>query len=179
MYLISIALQWKLGHVVDRFNVQNALLWKNYTRRTFCKVPSLEIKANLGCRKKKKKKLGSSLLRQISQISFQISQAALPQANAVAAGGLSVVADASACTPVLVIRCTPWGLSSDTHSIKAVMRNSWEVRGRVEFPSEVSSKELFSLKTSYLLPVVILYFNSAIRVPFRHLRSPLPRNFPK
>ena len=107
MYLISIALQWKLGHVVDRFNVQNALLWKNYTRRTFCKVPSLEIKANLGCRKKKKKKLGSSLLRQISQISFQISQAALPQANAVAAGGLSVVADASACTPVLVIRCTP------------------------------------------------------------------------
>ena len=56
MYLISIALQWKLGHVVDRFNVQNALLWKNYTRRTFCKVPSLEIKANLGCRKKKKKK---------------------------------------------------------------------------------------------------------------------------
>lgn len=106
MYLITIALQWKLGHVVDRFNVQNALLWKNYTRRTFCKVPSLEIKANLGCRKKKKK-LGSSFLRQISQISFQISQAALPQANAVAAGGLSVVADASACTPVLVIHCAP------------------------------------------------------------------------
>ena len=58
-------------------------------------------------KEKKKKKLGSSLLRQISQISFQISQAALPQVNAVAAGGLSVVADASACTPVLVIRCTP------------------------------------------------------------------------
>lgn len=56
---------------------------------------------------KEKKKLGSSFLRQISQISFQISQAALPQANAVAAGGLSVVADASVCTPVLVIHCAP------------------------------------------------------------------------
>ena len=56
---------------------------------------------------KEKKKLGSSFLRQISQISFQISQAALPQANAVAAGGLSVVADTSVCTPVLVIHCAP------------------------------------------------------------------------
>lgn len=153
MYLISIALQWKLGHVVDRFHVQNALLWKNYTRRTFCKVPTIEIKANLGCQKKKK--LGSSFLRQISQISLQISQAAFPQASAVAAGRSSLVTDAGACTAVLVIHCAPWGLSSDTHSIKAVLRNSREVRGRVEFPSEVSSKELFSLKTSYLLPVIL------------------------
>lgn len=42
---------------------------------------------------KKKKKLGSSFLRQISQPSFQISQAALPQASVVAAGRLSVAAD--------------------------------------------------------------------------------------
>lgn len=53
MYLIFAALQWKLGHAVDGFHVQNALLWKNYAERTFCKVPSLEIKANLGCWKKK------------------------------------------------------------------------------------------------------------------------------
>ena len=48
--------------------------------------------------KKKKTKLGSSFLRQISQPSFQISQAALPQAalpqaSVVAAGRLSVAAD--------------------------------------------------------------------------------------
>lgn len=55
----------------------------------------------------KEKKLGSSFLRQISQISFQISQAALPQAIAVAAGRSSLVTDAGACTAVLVIHCAP------------------------------------------------------------------------
>lgn len=37
-YFIFIILQWKLGCAVDRFRVQNALLWKNYAERTFCKV---------------------------------------------------------------------------------------------------------------------------------------------
>lgn len=52
-------------------------------KKDIYKVPSLEIKANLGCQreKKKKKTLGSSFLRQISQPSFQISQAALPQTS--------------------------------------------------------------------------------------------------
>ena len=123
-------------------------------KKDICKVPSLEIKANLGCqREKKKKKLGSSFLRQISQPSFQISQAALPQASVVAAGRLSVAADPVAWAPVLVIHCAPWGLSSDTHSNKAVLRNSHE-------KSEAGLKFLqkFLLKNCFLwkLPIYFL-----------------------
>lgn len=112
--------------------------------------------------KKKKHWVPVSLGRFLSLLSRFLRQHFLRQV--VAADRLSVAADPVACAPVLVTHCAPWGLASDTHSNKAVLRNSWEVRGRVEVPSEVSSKELFSLKTSYLLPVVILYFNSTIRV---------------
>ena len=96
---------------------------------------------------------GSSFLRQISQPSFQISQAALPQASVVAAGRLSVAADPVAWAPVLVIHCAPWGLSSDTHSNKAVLRNSHE-------KSEAGLKFLqkFLLKNCFLwkLPIYFL-----------------------
>lgn len=37
---------------------------------------------------------------------------------------------------------------------------------------------IFSLKTSYVLPSSILYFNPMIPIHLRHLKSPLPQSFP-
>ena len=175
MYLISIALQWKLGHVVDRFHVQNALLWKNYTRRTFCIVTTIEIKANLGCQKKKNW-APVSLGRFLRFLSRFLRQHFLRQVRWQLAGRLWSLMLAHA------LQSSWFTVHREAFpQIHTPLKQSWEIHEKPE--AGLNFLQKFLLKNCFLWKLriyfLLSFFNSAVPVPFRHLQSPLPQNFPK